>query len=146
MVLHGPIFVSQAFSSVPVVPMIGIGLLGELQVRHYHEPSRRAPYSVDRVLALAKRRAQRLGIIAARGSLVGVLFPGHKTNGHEDRWTSGADYDRWMGRWSRLLAREFLGVAEPSRAVCAGPTICCGSGVLTEAHRRAQHYLRLSSE
>ena len=25
-------------------------LLGEMQVRHYHEPSRRAPYSVDRVL------------------------------------------------------------------------------------------------
>jgi hypothetical protein len=25
-----------------------------------------------------------------------------------DRWTSGAHYDQWMGRWSRLLAREFV--------------------------------------
>jgi len=23
-----------------------------------------------------------------------------------DRWTSGADYDQWMGRWSRLLAQD----------------------------------------
>ena len=30
--------------------MLAVGLLGEMQVRHYHEPSRRAPYSVDRVL------------------------------------------------------------------------------------------------
>ena len=30
--------------------LLAIGLLGEMQVRHYHEPSRRAPYSVDRVL------------------------------------------------------------------------------------------------
>ena len=30
--------------------MLAVGLLGEMQVRHYHEPTRRAPYSVDRVL------------------------------------------------------------------------------------------------
>jgi hypothetical protein len=30
--------------------MVAFGLLGEMQVRHYHEPTRRAPYSVDRVL------------------------------------------------------------------------------------------------
>jgi hypothetical protein len=30
--------------------LLAIGLLGELQVRHYHEPTRRAPYSVDRVI------------------------------------------------------------------------------------------------
>ena len=32
------------------VNMLAVGLLGEMQVRHYHEPTRRAPYSVDRVL------------------------------------------------------------------------------------------------
>ena len=32
------------------VQLVGLGLLGEMQVRHYHEPSRRAPYSVSRVL------------------------------------------------------------------------------------------------
>jgi len=25
-----------------------------------------------------------------------------------DKWTSGAAYDQWMGRWSRLVADEFL--------------------------------------
>src|SRR5579864_6050998 len=49
-----------------------------------------------------------------------------------DRWTSGGDYDRWMGRWSRLLAHEFLSWLN----VPAGLRwidICCGSGVLTQA-------------
>src|ERR1700745_2911523 len=35
---------------LPGLNMLAVGLLGEMQVRHYHEPSRRAPYSVDRVL------------------------------------------------------------------------------------------------
>ena len=49
-----------------------------------------------------------------------------------DRWTSGAEYDRWMGRWSRLLAREFLNwlnLPEGLRWI----DVCCGSGVITEA-------------
>jgi SAM-dependent methyltransferase len=48
-----------------------------------------------------------------------------------DRWTSGADYDQWMGRWSRLLAQEFLkwlDVAPGHRWL----DVCCGSGVVTE--------------
>jgi len=49
-----------------------------------------------------------------------------------DRRTSGADYERWMGRWSRLLAHEFLewlNIPGGLRWI----DICCGSGVLTEA-------------
>ncbi len=49
-----------------------------------------------------------------------------------DRWTSGADYDRWMGRWSRLLAREFLEWLNLPGGL-RWIDICCGSGVLTEA-------------
>jgi hypothetical protein len=30
--------------------MLALGLLGEMQARHYHEPSRRLPYSVERLL------------------------------------------------------------------------------------------------
>jgi ubiquinone/menaquinone biosynthesis C-methylase UbiE len=48
-----------------------------------------------------------------------------------DRWTSGADYDRWMGRWSLLLAHEFLtwlNVSPDLRWL----DVCCGSGVVTE--------------
>jgi SAM-dependent methyltransferase len=49
-----------------------------------------------------------------------------------DRWTSGSHYDRWMGRWSRLLAQEFLkwlNVPAGLRWI----DVCCGSGVVTEA-------------
>jgi hypothetical protein len=30
--------------------LLAIGLLGEMQVRHYHEPTQRAPYAVDKLL------------------------------------------------------------------------------------------------
>jgi len=49
-----------------------------------------------------------------------------------DKWTSGAAYDQWMGRWSRLLADEFLDWLNlPSKLRWLD--VCCGSGVLTEA-------------
>ena len=47
---HGPLMVSAAVLIVAGVQLLALGLLGEMHVRHYHEPSRRAPYSVDRVL------------------------------------------------------------------------------------------------
>ena len=49
-----------------------------------------------------------------------------------DRWTSGADYEQWMGRWSRLLANEFLTWLALPRGL-RWLDICCGSGVVTEA-------------
>jgi SAM-dependent methyltransferase len=49
-----------------------------------------------------------------------------------EKWTSGAAYDQWMGRWSRLLADEFLNwLSLPSHLRWLD--VCCGSGVLTEA-------------
>jgi len=32
--------------------MLAIGLLGELQVRHYHTSQQRAPYTIDRIVRL----------------------------------------------------------------------------------------------
>ena len=49
---HGPIFVIAAVLILAGIQMLGIGLLGELQVRHFHTASHRAPYAVDRVLRL----------------------------------------------------------------------------------------------
>lgn len=46
-------------------------------------------------------------------------------------WTSGAAYEAYIGRWSRLLAREFLAwldVPPQSRWLDVG----CGSGALTQ--------------
>jgi hypothetical protein len=49
---HGPIFVVAGVSILAGIQMMGIGLLGELQVRHFHTANHRAPYAVDRILRL----------------------------------------------------------------------------------------------
>jgi glycosyltransferase involved in cell wall biosynthesis len=50
MAQHGPLMIFAAVLLLAGLNMLAVGLLGEMQVRHYHEPSRRAPYSVDRLL------------------------------------------------------------------------------------------------
>jgi hypothetical protein len=50
MASHGPLMMASMGLLLGGLNLLAIGLLGEMQVRHYHEPSRRAPYSVDRVL------------------------------------------------------------------------------------------------
>ena len=47
---HGPLMLFGAVLLVLGMNLLAIGLLGEMQVRHYHSPMRRAPYSVDRIL------------------------------------------------------------------------------------------------
>jgi glycosyltransferase involved in cell wall biosynthesis len=49
---HGPMFVIAGVLILAGVQMLGIGLLGELQVRHFHTPTHRAPYAVDRIVRL----------------------------------------------------------------------------------------------
>jgi len=49
---HGPIFVIAGILILAGIQMLGIGLLGELQVRHFHTANHRAPYAIDRVLRL----------------------------------------------------------------------------------------------
>jgi len=49
---HGPIFVIAGVLILAGIQMLGIGLLGELQVRHFHTSSHRAPYAVERILRL----------------------------------------------------------------------------------------------
>jgi ubiquinone/menaquinone biosynthesis C-methylase UbiE len=51
---------------------------------------------------------------------------------NKDRWTSGSHYDQWMGRWSRLLAQEFLKWLSVPGGL-RWLDVCCGSGVVTEA-------------
>ena len=50
MTQHGPLMMFSAVLILAGLNMLAVGLLGEMQVRHYHEPTQRAPYSVDRVL------------------------------------------------------------------------------------------------
>jgi hypothetical protein len=57
---HGPMFVIGAVLIVAGIQMVAIGLLGELQVRHYHSVQNRAPYTIDRVVRLASPEEQGL--------------------------------------------------------------------------------------
>lgn len=49
---HGPLFVIAGVAILAGIQMLAIGLLGELQVRHYHTANHRAPYAVDRLVRL----------------------------------------------------------------------------------------------
>jgi glycosyltransferase involved in cell wall biosynthesis len=50
MTQHGPLLIASAVLLLAGVQLLALGLLGEMQVRHYHEPTQRAPYAIDRVL------------------------------------------------------------------------------------------------
>jgi len=50
MTSHGPLMMAALGLLLGGLNLLAIGLLGEMQVRHYYEPSRRAPYSIDRIL------------------------------------------------------------------------------------------------
>jgi glycosyltransferase involved in cell wall biosynthesis len=50
MELHGPLFVIGAVLILAGIQMLAIGLLGELQVRHYHTSQHRAPYTIERIV------------------------------------------------------------------------------------------------
>ena len=58
MELHGPVVVGAAVMIVAGVQLLAIGLLGELQVRHYHTMQNRAPYTVDRLVRLVSPEEQ----------------------------------------------------------------------------------------
>jgi glycosyltransferase involved in cell wall biosynthesis len=49
---HGPIFVIAGVLIVAGIQLLAIGLLGELQVRHYNTSENRAPYAIDRIVRL----------------------------------------------------------------------------------------------
>jgi glycosyltransferase involved in cell wall biosynthesis len=57
---HGPLFVVGAVLILAGIQMVAIGLLGELQVRHYHTMQNRAPYAVDRLVRLISPEEQSL--------------------------------------------------------------------------------------
>ena len=49
---HGPLFVIAGVLILAGIQLLAIGLLGELQVRHYYTSQQRAPYAIDRLVRL----------------------------------------------------------------------------------------------
>jgi len=60
MELHGPMFVIGGVLIVAGLQLLAIGLLGELQVRHYHTRRHPSPYAVDRLVRLVSTEEQSL--------------------------------------------------------------------------------------
>lgn len=50
---HGPLLIFAAVLILAGVQMLALGLLGEMQVRHHHQPQQLVPYAVDKVLRAA---------------------------------------------------------------------------------------------
>ncbi len=50
---HGPLLILAAVMIVAGVQLLAFGLLGELQVRHFHQAGARVPYRVERVIRAA---------------------------------------------------------------------------------------------
>ena len=60
MLSHGPMFVIGAVLILGGIQLLAIGLLGELQVRHYYNSQRPTPYAVDRLVRLTASDEQSL--------------------------------------------------------------------------------------
>ena len=58
--LHGPMFVIGSVLIVSGIQMLAIGLLGELQVRHYYTSQHPASYTVDRLVRLVTADEQNI--------------------------------------------------------------------------------------
>ena len=57
---HGPMFVIGSVLIVAGIQLVAIGLLGELQVRHYYSSQHPASYAVDRLVRLVSADEQSL--------------------------------------------------------------------------------------
>lgn len=62
--LHGPLFVIAGVLILAGIQLLAIGLLGELQVRHYYTSQQHTPYTIDRLVRL--RAPEEPGILSDR--------------------------------------------------------------------------------
>jgi glycosyltransferase involved in cell wall biosynthesis len=61
---HGPLFVVAGVLIIAGVQLLALGLLGELQVRHYYSSQHNTPYAIDRLVQL--RSPEEPGILSDR--------------------------------------------------------------------------------
>jgi glycosyltransferase involved in cell wall biosynthesis len=55
---HAPWFIIAGVLILAGIQLIGVGLLGELQVRHFFTQSQRTPYAVDRIVRMKPMEAE----------------------------------------------------------------------------------------
>ncbi len=60
--LHGPMFVIGSVLIVAGIQLLALGLLGELQVRHFYTGQQRTPYAIERMVRL--RAPEEPGILS----------------------------------------------------------------------------------
>jgi glycosyltransferase involved in cell wall biosynthesis len=60
MEMHGPMFVITSVLIISGIQLLALGLLGELQVRHYYSSQRPTSYTVDRLVRLESSDAKSL--------------------------------------------------------------------------------------
>lgn len=58
---HGPLMILAVLLVLAGIQVLSLGLLGEMHVRHFHEPESRASYSVERVLRAKTELSSKLG-------------------------------------------------------------------------------------
>ena len=56
--LHGPMFVIGSVLIVAGIQLLALGLLGELQVRHFYTGQQRTPYAIERLVRLRRRKSR----------------------------------------------------------------------------------------
>ncbi len=57
---HGPLLILASVLIVAGINLLAFGLIAEMQVRHYYEPSKRAPYTVGRVIKNTPENEQQM--------------------------------------------------------------------------------------
>jgi glycosyltransferase involved in cell wall biosynthesis len=57
---HGPMFVIGSVLILASIQLLAIGLLGELQVRHFHTGQQRTPYAIERMVRLHVSKEPRI--------------------------------------------------------------------------------------
>jgi glycosyltransferase involved in cell wall biosynthesis len=57
---HGPLFVIAGVLILAGIQLLALGLLGELQVRHYYSAQQHTPYSIDRLVQLRASEEPRI--------------------------------------------------------------------------------------
>ena len=126
--------------------LLGTGLILTLRLKFM--PIRRIPAGFALALKGRTAIARVWKIVSLDGKkwyLTGCLAEKQRSRTHHDRvsyhqgetlmkdsWESGDPYERFMGRWSRLVAEKFVNWLDAPRGL-TWIDVGCGSGALSEA-------------